>query len=264
MPCCKQARVDLTLRVTGSVTLREISLSSSTMQSRQRTRQPLSEITVDHTKAIKRPLSPSTTLLSPSKRRFLAVEGVSLSPRRIPKGTLPPEFLIPHSPSTNKPPKNRALGPPPSKQNSQIPTTLSPSPQITLSQKHSASVGKGIEPLPTFPDPPLLIPRELPPIADRQSIHWPGFDVHCDTHVSNPVSSSSRSSDQASLTNSESDSEKSKENVKPRHVTSKRRGASDINPFKDDRPSPKVFSPSSIFSTIQSNADEEAIVEQLL
>ncbi|KAI0040082.1 hypothetical protein FA95DRAFT_1612071 [Auriscalpium vulgare] len=31
--------------------------------------------------------------------------------------------------------------------------------------------------------PPMLVPRELPPRPDPQSVHHPGFDVHLDTHI---------------------------------------------------------------------------------
>ena len=30
---------------------------------------------------------------------------------------------------------------------------------------------------------PFMIPRDIPELSDRQSVHYPGFDIHIDTHV---------------------------------------------------------------------------------
>ena len=35
-----------------------------------------------------------------------------------------------------------------------------------------------------------MIPREMPPRPDRRSVHYPGFDVHQDTHVALPCTRS--------------------------------------------------------------------------
>ena len=37
---------------------------------------------------------------------------------------------------------------------------------------------------------PLMVPRELPSRPDPQSCHYPGFDVHLDTHIELPSTSS--------------------------------------------------------------------------
>ncbi|TBU33189.1 hypothetical protein BD311DRAFT_479893 [Dichomitus squalens] len=66
---------------------------------------------------------------------------------------------------------------------------------------------------------PLLIPRVVIP-PDRQSIHYPGFDIYQDPHILVPVASSS-SPDPAS-TPYYADQEHDKENVAPRRNSSKR------------------------------------------
>ncbi|GJJ07289.1 hypothetical protein Clacol_001489 [Clathrus columnatus] len=229
------------------------------MLSSQNTRQPLSEITLDSPKRIKRPLSPCPTLLSPSKRRVLATEGLSISPRRVPKRTLP-EVLV--SPShTSK--SNQALSPQCRKITSNVIVQLSASPEMVYSSKCNAMEPSQNTLLPAVAlHSSLNIPREEPPIADRQSIHWPGFAVHCDSHISIPATASKTLNRISS--DGGSDLEVLKENVKPRRLVSTRRGTSETNPFKDDRPSLKIFSPSSKFSIIQSDLDEETTVEQLL
>ena len=35
-----------------------------------------------------------------------------------------------------------------------------------------------------------MVPREMPPLADRRSVHYPGFDVHQDTHIALPCTRS--------------------------------------------------------------------------
>lgn len=223
------------------------------MQSSRRTRQPLSEIVLEAKKSVKRPLSPSSLLLSPSKRRVLAAEGFSASPQRVPKRTsaeaLAPSFASVKTTSGQvaTPPMDTSC------------TSSNSFPSETSFPKYNLAEGEHTS---TSPAHPLLIPRETPSIANRQSVHWPGFDVHCDAYISIPTSAS-ESPDQAP-SDGESDSEKSKENVKPRRIIAKRLDTTDVNPFEDDRPSPKKFALTSIFSTIESNAEEEVAVDQLL
>ncbi|KAI1796230.1 hypothetical protein LXA43DRAFT_658967 [Ganoderma leucocontextum] len=64
---------------------------------------------------------------------------------------------------------------------------------------------------------PLIIPRVVTP-PDRQSIHYPGFDIYQDPHIVLPTASSS-SADLA-LTLSPVDKEYDKENVAPRRKSS--------------------------------------------
>lgn len=55
-----------------------------------------------------------------------------------------------------------------------------------------------------------LVPRGPPPVPDRQSLHYPGFDVHYDTHVSLPSGSSSLEDVTSNLN---TDKEGMKENI---------------------------------------------------
>lgn len=61
---------------------------------------------------------------------------------------------------------------------------------------------------------PLMIPRELPEVSDLQSIHYPGFDIHIDTHIEIPSTRRRDASPQ-------SDSDSVKENMPPRKKAKK-------------------------------------------
>ena len=65
---------------------------------------------------------------------------------------------------------------------------------------------------------PLIIPRVVTP-PDRQSIHYPGFDIYQDPHIVLPVASS------FSADLSPADKEHDKENVAPRRKSSKKTSA---------------------------------------
>ena len=60
-----------------------------------------------------------------------------------------------------------------------------------------------------------MVPREMPPRADRRSTHYPGFDVHQDTHVALPCTRSRAraKAEAARLQTQEGNS--AKENVRP-------------------------------------------------
>ena len=59
----------------------------------------------------------------------------------------------------------------------------------------------------------------MPAFADRQSIHWPGFDVYHDTHISIPTSDSIMHALEPLDT---SDMDDAKENLRPRKRAGKR------------------------------------------
>ena len=59
---------------------------------------------------------------------------------------------------------------------------------------------------------PTSVPREMPPPPDPQSVHYPGFHVHCDTHVL--IISVDNDLETLSLT--DNDKEGQKENLAPR------------------------------------------------
>jgi hypothetical protein len=60
-----------------------------------------------------------------------------------------------------------------------------------------------------------MVPREMPPPPDRRSVHYPGFDVHHDTHLALPCTRSKAlaRAEAARLLAQEGDS--AKENVRP-------------------------------------------------
>jgi hypothetical protein len=58
-----------------------------------------------------------------------------------------------------------------------------------------------------------MVPREMPPPHNRQSVHYPGFDVHQDTHIALPCTRSmTRAREEAARVQ---EGEAAKENVRP-------------------------------------------------
>lgn len=67
----------------------------------------------------------------------------------------------------------------------------------------------------------MLIPREVSP-PDRQSIHYPGFDVHQDPYIIIPVARAFDSSEDVESAITTFDKECEKENLAPRRKSSKK------------------------------------------
>ncbi|KDQ64323.1 hypothetical protein JAAARDRAFT_201682 [Jaapia argillacea MUCL 33604] len=114
-------------------------------------------------------------------------------------------------------------------------STLAPSPEFTSKKPRSTSKSASQRPPPTQLDNsratppvsqpsssyiPLMIPRELLPLPDRHSIHYPGFDIHTDTHIPLLRAGSSDLSSEG-LSDSERDKESCKENLPPRRKSKK-------------------------------------------
>lgn len=189
-------------------------------------REPLQELPIDlfnHNLPTKRPRSPSpSSLYSPAKRRILTEEGLV----RFDKGAThalrthawPPSpakklnFGVPKSsPSTRNTPVRADVA--------MRSPSLSPSPKLksrTRSTRLTSSPSHDISiPSPTLSARvPTLIPREMPPPPDPQSIHFPGFFVFQDTHfvVLPPLNNESTTNPNLDVP---------KENVPPRRRTRK-------------------------------------------
>ncbi|KAI0304165.1 hypothetical protein BC826DRAFT_1101047 [Russula brevipes] len=82
-------------------------------------------------------------------------------------------------------------------------------------------------PLPT----PTMIPREIPPLPDRRSVHYPGFDVHQDTHVAVPCTRS-KARAKAEMARIQEGGEAAKENVRPVVMPVQDRGGSKVDKVK--------------------------------
>lgn len=76
---------------------------------------------------------------------------------------------------------------------------------------------------------PLMIPRELPPPPDRQSVHYPGFDVLPDTHIPLLRARSISVEPTDPATESKRDKECCKENTAPRRKAKKTTTAPDAS-----------------------------------
>ena len=68
---------------------------------------------------------------------------------------------------------------------------------------------------------PTMIPRELPALPDRQSLHYPGFDVLPDTHIPLLRARTASPGSTDSGVEMKRDKEGSKENLPPRRKTKK-------------------------------------------
>ena len=87
-------------------------------------------------------------------------------------------------------------------QSRSLPTPTTPtrtSPRKTRSQTTPTSSTTPVSPsqrarhtstTPSSSPKMTMVPREMPPPADRRSVHYPGFDVHQDTHVALPCTRS--------------------------------------------------------------------------
>lgn len=211
-------------------------------------RGPLQELPIDlfnHNLPTKRPRSPSpSSLYSPAKRRILSEEGLvrfgksathALHNHAWPVSSPSPakklDFGVPKSsPSTRNTPLRADVA--------MRSPSLSPSPELkprTRSTRLTSSPSHDISiPSPTLSARvPTLIPREMPPPPDSQSIHFPGFFVFQDTHfaVLPPLDNESTTGPNLDVP---------KENVPPRRKTRKAATASPSSKSKGH-----LFSPES-------------------
>jgi len=94
-------------------------------------------------------------------------------------------------------------------------TTAIPSSSQRQSARHTST------PSPKTPTTTMtMIPREMPPPPDRRSVHYPGFDVHLDTHIVLPCTRSkarAKAEADAAATRAQ-EGEAAKENVRPSAV----------------------------------------------
>ena len=193
----------------------------------------------------KRSRSPS--LAHPAKRRILQQEGLLLTPRsRLRASTstqslsLSPRALL-HASGTPKHLPDPSLA----KANTTLPIPIYPDPldlsspresrrtsaRLTASPNSKSSSSAATTPTRTsarkaHPQTTTasdssssrhvrhtMIPREMPPPPDRRSVHYPGFDVHQDTHIALPCTRSmTRAREEAARVQ---EGEAAKENVRP-------------------------------------------------
>ncbi|KAI9448093.1 beta and beta-prime subunits of DNA dependent RNA-polymerase [Lactarius indigo] len=195
----------------------------------------------------KRSRSPSLarSIFSPAKRRILEQEGLILTSRsrlrtstsihslsrallhasddlkHLPapsfaKGDAPlptpihPDLLDPPSPREPRRSSPRLSASPNSKSCSSATTT----PTRTSPRKsHPQTTTAGSSSSSSRPVRHTMVPREMPPPPDRRSVHYPGFDVHQDTHIALPCTRSmTRAREEAARAQ---EGEAAKENVRP-------------------------------------------------
>jgi len=190
--------------------------------------------------ASKRPRSPSVlpSPMSPAKRRLLNDEGVLFSPlspkspdksRRseyLSLGLLSPRRLDfervemeMKTPSESEVHKVQTPSTPRAQRIAGHPRKLAPSPELVSSPPSakrldkaniSSDLPRGRSTSPSLPSP-LRVPRDLPACSDRQSTHYPGFDVHRDAFIE-LTSTRSQSSDE----DADAEEDDMKENVAPK------------------------------------------------
>ncbi|EIW82068.1 hypothetical protein CONPUDRAFT_136631 [Coniophora puteana RWD-64-598 SS2] len=199
--------------------------------------------------AKKRSLPIHSPIYNPTKRRILSEEGffapkpldLSLfnastpqSPFRTPRKASPskrhacwdqpssPGPTVPPSPVTPSPSKRwSSRSPPPSS-----PFDASPETPKKSNQPPSPTTLRRSPRLRNTPNSPtfMLAQREPPQLSDRQSNHYPGFDMYCDPHVSIPATSVSATTQDDfghSPIEGYAAKEESKENLAPRKKTKK-------------------------------------------
>jgi hypothetical protein len=207
----------------------------------------------DHTtRNINRPTgskrSRSPSLAHPAKRRILEQEGLILTPRsRLRASTSAHSLSLPHRTLLHAPDASKRLpGVSFAKPDASLPTPVqlvpldlpSPhesrrtSPRLSASPNSKSCSSATITPTKASarkvhpqttagssssgssrPVRHTMIPREMPPPPDRRSVHYPGFDVHQDTHIALPCTRSmTRAREEAARVQ---EGEAAKENVRP-------------------------------------------------
>ena len=79
-----------------------------------------------------------------------------------------------------------------------------------------------------------MVPREMPPRPDRRSSHYPGFDVHQDTHVALPCTRSRARAKAEAARLQAQEGESAKENVQPVPVAMAKSATSTKGKVKGD------------------------------
>ncbi|KAI0004953.1 hypothetical protein BJV74DRAFT_315246 [Russula compacta] len=146
----------------------------------------------------------SDGLPSPSRHPHAVVPPLPRAPRRIsPRLSASPRSKTLPSPTTTTPTRTS-----PRKTRSSQPQTTPPtSPQRVRRASTSTTTPS--------PPAPTMVLRELPPPPDRRSVHYPGFDVHLDTHVALPCVRSKARAKAEAAARVHPQGEAGKENVRP-------------------------------------------------
>jgi len=140
-----------------------------------------------------------------------------------------PHALVPPSPRDSKRISPRlSSSPQPKSRPSPTTTPTRVSPRKTRSQTTATpsssqrqSTRNTPTPSPKTPTTTMtMIPREMPPPPDRRSVHYPGFDVHLDTHIALPCTrSKARAKAEADAAAARAqEGEAAKENARPSAV----------------------------------------------
>lgn len=194
----------------------------------------------------KRSRSPS--LAHPAKRRILEQEGLILTPRsRLRASTSTHSLSLSHRPLLHVPDSSKHLsGPSLAKADTALPNPFHPDPLDLPSLRESRRTSPRLSASPTSkscssstttptralprkahpqtaagssngnssrPVRHTMVPREMPPPHNRRSVHYPGFDVHQDTHIALPCTRSmTRAREEAARVQQ---GEAAKENVRP-------------------------------------------------
>jgi hypothetical protein len=193
----------------------------------------------------KRSRSPS--LAHPAKRRILEQEGLILTPRsRLRASTSTHSLSTPHRSLLHAPDTSKHLsGPSLTKADAPLLTPFHPDPLDLPSLRESRRISprlsasptskscSSVTTTPTRASPRkahpqtaagssssssrhvrhTMVPREMPLPPNRQSVHYPGFDVHQDTHIALPCTRSmTRAREEAARVQ---EGEAAKENVRP-------------------------------------------------
>jgi hypothetical protein len=189
----------------------------------------------------KRSRSPSLahSIFSPAKRRILEQEGLFPPSHSRPYSSINTHSLRPrrrallHGLNGSKHP----LEPSPAGSLTTLPSTPDPHPSLLLASPcEPRRISPRLSALPQSQSPsapttptrtsprrrtrsqtmtaPTMIPREMPPSPDRRSAHYPGFDIHLDTHIALPCTRSrARAKEEAARV--QEGGEAAKENVRP-------------------------------------------------
>jgi len=140
--------------------------------------------------------------------------------RRIsPRLSASPQSNLPNpSPNNTTPTGRTRTSPRRTRSQTFTPTHAPPSQRVRPTPTTSTSTTT--TPSPTTPRAITMVPREMPPPPDRRSVHYPGFDVHQDTHLALPRTRSKARARAEAARVGELEGDAAKENVRPVPTTS--------------------------------------------
>ena len=139
-------------------------------------------------------------------------DALDLPPARVSRRVSPRLSSTPQSKSLPAPTTPTRTSPRKTRSQQSSPANTTPKAPPSQRASHTSTPPSSS---PTAATKLTMVPREMPPRPDRRSVHYPGFDVHQDTHVSLPCTRSRARAKAEAARLLAQEGESAKENVVP-------------------------------------------------